>query len=697
MSLLSLIDPNQVTPGTKPAKQGRAGLGELAVLGYGAYEHNWRTDSREINIDEQESLRMNQVKEILGREVKPEDASDYKPFQSQANLDTDFIYGPQDVGPGYAASYLEQQRKKSLYDKLYIDKAIEEFRAKNPVEFQDVKTREQVMQAAQDKALLTEKEFAEAKQRTPGKLAALVSFGGMAAAGITDPLNLAASVFGIGQTKSILKAILVEAAINAGVETISQPAVAQWQKEIGNNYGFKEALENVGMAALFGGAFGGGAKGIEIGWKNRNLAASWVFSKMAANERLPKKVRDSFEMMANRAHTKENNPSVRSPSASDSKKHGESLKTASETLAKGGRLSDVELAINEDFFNSIDTRPRAEDPQTLKNSLAEIERFQRSPLEAQQMPRESKLNDLLNERAKLKSEITELEANQAQLLSLRKREFEEQVARVDKRISGRRKARLQKELNKFEGQQRVARAAKEKQLKAIDNQIDNIKKAATTNIRPKLQKQQERIIKPKKTEAAKAKQVSQLRQNLAELFAVTRQDVASDLKAAREILDSSLKKTDAPELQQPLMMAKARILRQEAELAPTNKKYSKITKEARRLERQARELSGPSVKPEDDVIGAYQRIADEAQARQKFDGEPDLTKPVDPTVLRETIERELSEEAANEATAAFAKLIQEKGDTVIELDGKSVTLRELSNEFKDDADYLREITQCGRE
>jgi len=84
-------------------------------------------------------------------------------------------------------------------------------------------------------------------------------------AGFTDPINLATLPFGAASSYGIIKTALMEAAINAASEVAIQPFVAEWQNEIGNTYGFKQAAENVGMAALFGAGIGGLARGVAKG------------------------------------------------------------------------------------------------------------------------------------------------------------------------------------------------------------------------------------------------------------------------------------------------------------------------------------------------------------------------------------------------------------------------------------------------
>lgn len=92
-------------------------------------------------------------------------------------------------------------------------------------------------------------------------------FAGGAAGYFYDPLNLATMFVGAGPSSAgtaaarIGATALREALINAGVTALTQPAVQAWRDEIGVRSGVVPALENIGMAALFGGLFGAAFEG----------------------------------------------------------------------------------------------------------------------------------------------------------------------------------------------------------------------------------------------------------------------------------------------------------------------------------------------------------------------------------------------------------------------------------------------------
>lgn len=103
---------------------------------------------------------------------------------------------------------------------------------------------------------------AEAGIGTAGK------FGNVIGGGITgmlrDPLQVATLFVGGGASAPartvfgrVLQTTLTEAAINAGVEAGIQAASQKWRQAAGVEHGFGPALEQVGLAALFGGGVGG--------------------------------------------------------------------------------------------------------------------------------------------------------------------------------------------------------------------------------------------------------------------------------------------------------------------------------------------------------------------------------------------------------------------------------------------------------
>ncbi|WP_062203477.1 hypothetical protein [Aureimonas sp. AU12] len=89
------------------------------------------------------------------------------------------------------------------------------------------------------------------------------TFAGAVRGSLRDPLQVATLFLGggAGVAKGVVgrigQTVLTEAVINAGVEAAVQTRAQEWRRENGLESGVVPALKQVGMAGLFGGAFGG--------------------------------------------------------------------------------------------------------------------------------------------------------------------------------------------------------------------------------------------------------------------------------------------------------------------------------------------------------------------------------------------------------------------------------------------------------
>lgn len=104
--------------------------------------------------------------------------------------------------------------------------------------------------------------MAEADRLSMGSRFANVLGGGIAGMA-RDPLQVSTLLLGAGPSAArsvggrILQTMLTEAAINGGVEAAVQASSQGWRREAGVENGLGPALQQVGLAAAFGGGFGG--------------------------------------------------------------------------------------------------------------------------------------------------------------------------------------------------------------------------------------------------------------------------------------------------------------------------------------------------------------------------------------------------------------------------------------------------------
>lgn len=121
--------------------------------------------------------------------------------------------------------------------------------------------------------------------------------GGGFAGMLRDPIQVA-TLFAGGPVSTgrsvglrIAETMLSEAAINAGVEALVQASGQKFREEAGVEHGWGSALEQVGLAALFGGGVGGLlAGGGEVFRALGRVAPEGALERIAAGEALPEDV-----------------------------------------------------------------------------------------------------------------------------------------------------------------------------------------------------------------------------------------------------------------------------------------------------------------------------------------------------------------------------------------------------------------------
>ncbi|MGJ0393042.1 MAG: hypothetical protein ACR650_09830 [Methylocystis sp.] len=104
-----------------------------------------------------------------------------------------------------------------------------------------------------------------------------------------NPLNVATLLVGGGEVGAatvagrIAQGFIREAAVNAGQQALSEPAVQSWRAERVRESGLLPALEDIGMAGFFGGTLGAGAQGAKALWRGwKGPAASPEVASRAA-------------------------------------------------------------------------------------------------------------------------------------------------------------------------------------------------------------------------------------------------------------------------------------------------------------------------------------------------------------------------------------------------------------------------------
>lgn len=139
-----------------------------------------------------------------------------------------------------------------------------------------------------------QRDLAQVSAEVGGATALLGGFGGAIGGTFRDPLQVSLLFAGGGAGTAatalgrVAQVALREALISAGGAALSQPAVQAWRAEIGAESGLVPALENIGLALLFGGIAGSVIEGGREGFKALRAADKAAVEKVLAGTATPK-------------------------------------------------------------------------------------------------------------------------------------------------------------------------------------------------------------------------------------------------------------------------------------------------------------------------------------------------------------------------------------------------------------------------
>jgi hypothetical protein len=134
----------------------------------------------------------------------------------------------------------------------------------NPDTLNDLQwvTQEEIESRARNQALEYNQQFNEIATRTPGFQGGLARFAGGMAGAATDPINIASMIIPFGQGTKLSTLLFREFMVNAGVEAMIQPEVAQWYNELGLEYTAEQFWTNVAAAGTVGAALPAAFRGL---------------------------------------------------------------------------------------------------------------------------------------------------------------------------------------------------------------------------------------------------------------------------------------------------------------------------------------------------------------------------------------------------------------------------------------------------
>ena len=351
MSITKMMNPQTFNPMPGQPVQ-LTSFSDVVSASFEATRDNFNTSSRKDLIDAGRSNRDEVYRKRFGVSLKDQVKSNVSKRMDEF-------------------SHLPEASRSSKWDEIEqdeIDRMISKARENDPEGYRDIQTGNEILESAKTKAKSSLDKLEEFKAGATG----FDSFAGGLVSGLAasffDPLNLATMPFGAGPGRSILKAAAIEASVNAGVEIAMQPFVAKWQKEIGNEYGFIDAAENVGMAAIFGASIGGAGKFLE----NR-LTPEQAFDAIASNKELPAALRDAARVEELRAHIKENNPDL----SGRFDGHLESIQAATSKLQKGEPLTLDDIKLNDADLKGflVEAKKMGDLTERQKETLSLLEKY----------------------------------------------------------------------------------------------------------------------------------------------------------------------------------------------------------------------------------------------------------------------------------------------------------------------------------
>lgn len=293
MSVLGLIDRSQIDAGPGGIAEPSTTLGDVFSASIDATARNYLTTSKVFFEGIETVDRDRKYRDLTGRSIY-DDA-----FQNAPNRDELIQLKTTGARPDLV--------KKAVDDYLAAAKT------QDPDRYAAVMNTAEISEATKTKA---KEALARQEKTSAGATRASAITGqlaGGAVASFADPLNLATIPLGAGMASGIMKTALIEAGINAGAEIASYPFVAKWQKELDQEYGPSELAENMGMAALFGGVFGGGAKALQVGLEKMTLPNSTKLAEMRAHVEDAPELNQALRHEERRLHIQEADPARYNP------------------------------------------------------------------------------------------------------------------------------------------------------------------------------------------------------------------------------------------------------------------------------------------------------------------------------------------------------------------------------------------------
>lgn len=268
--------------------------------------------------------------------------------------------------PGIIFDESSEDYTKRLQDESHrlADDFITKQRIENPDIVSGIKTTGEIREMTVAARQFAEQDAEMAFERRQSDIS---GYGSMVIGNIggamADPINGLTLPLGAGVSTGVLRAMLVDGAINMGIEAYQTPENAAWAKEAGVQYGVAEAATNILTAGAGGAAISGIIRGGGkfLGSLEKRGKSAEVLDKISRDKNIPSEGRDAALYQSNVAHIDEANPVT------------SELATADEVAAHRNNLQEVQDAIINNREPVIDETVFVNGVDNLKKEVADLE------------------------------------------------------------------------------------------------------------------------------------------------------------------------------------------------------------------------------------------------------------------------------------------------------------------------------------
>lgn len=369
MPTLNLLPDNFSPVSNGESRESPTTFTDVVKSGFAMTRDNFNSNSRSRGVAEMQDARASLYSEIVGKPLMARSYSKANPILALGASQDAAAFSPLFTTPldpilrpdlwGWA----QRLHKDDTYTNLHI----KELKEKDPLKYQGLLTNEEIDQAVRRQSVESTATFENVASRASDDTSfyggIIGSFGGA----MTDPINVITMPLGAGAAGGVMRAIGTEAAIQAGIETATQPTVLAWQKEIGQEYDLGDASANVMGAAVLGGAFTGVVRGARP-------TAQATFALMQKSKTFNSVQKQAAGYMSRVAHFREANPNPKVVS----ELHTDTVNAVNKVVRDGDNPSTANLPMTSKQFNDIDTVNTRGLNNLEKSRLVEVDRFKQA-------------------------------------------------------------------------------------------------------------------------------------------------------------------------------------------------------------------------------------------------------------------------------------------------------------------------------